>query len=59
MKKEYMSPAIDVISAQLNHEMLGKHSQQWGDAKEQNFEADDQLFNTETRNIWAEEEEEE
>ena len=30
-----------------------------GDAKEQNFETDDRLFNTDTRNIWAEENEEE
>jgi hypothetical protein len=29
------------------------------DAKEQNFEAGDQLFNTDTKNIWDTEEEEE
>ena len=59
MKKVYISPVTEIVESQMDQEVMAPHSQGWGDAKEQNFEADDQLFNTDTKNIWAEEEEEE
>lgn len=58
MKKNYVSPEIQVVKSAREGVIL-MHSDDWASGKEQNFEADDQLFNTDTKNIWAEEEEEE
>lgn len=59
MKKEYMSPAIDVITANLDQEMMGNHSYGDADAKEQTFDNEETFFNRDTKNIWETEEEEE
>lgn len=58
MKKKYVSPEVIIACSYLESKLLG-HSYGDADAKEQNFEADDRLFNTDTKNIWAEEDEEE
>lgn len=59
MKKEYMSPAIDVITANLDQEMMVGHSYGDADAKEQTFDNEETFFNRDTKNIWETEEEEE
>ena len=58
MKKKYIRPTLDVVASQLNEHLLD-HSFDWADAKEQTFENEETLFNTDTKNIWAEEDEEE
>ncbi len=56
-KKIYIKPELEVISHTPTQ--LLDQSADYVDAKEQNFEAGDQLFNTDTKNIWDTEEEEE
>lgn len=58
MKKEYIIPSIEVVVAQLDQEMMAGHSYGDADAKEQNLVEEDNFFNTDTRNIWADDEEE-
>ena len=58
MKKKYIRPTLEVVASQLNEHLMD-HSFGWADAKEQTFENEETLFNTDTKNIWAEEDEEE
>lgn len=59
MKKEYIKPQVETLTTNMECQILDGSWNNHGDAKEQNFETDDRLFNTDTRNIWAEENEEE
>jgi hypothetical protein len=58
MKKEYIKPQVETLTTVLDSQILEGSYLYHGDAKEENF-TDDNLFNTDTRNIWAEEVEEE
>ena len=57
MKRKYLSPFVEVVASLLKDRLMG-HSYGWADAKEQTFENEETLFNTDTKNIWAEEDEE-
>lgn len=59
MKKEYIIPAIEVVAAQLDQEMMAGHSLDEADAKQQTFENEETFFNRDTKNIWETEEGEE
>ena len=59
MKKEYIKPQVETLTTNMEGQILEGSWKNHGDAKEQDFETDDRLFNTDTRNIWAEENEEE
>lgn len=60
MKKEYIIPAIEIVSSQLEQAMMG-FSDDWADAKENSFEEEDasDLFKeTAPHNVWEDEEDE-
>jgi hypothetical protein len=60
MKKEYIIPAIEIVSSQLEQAMMG-FSDDWADAKENSFEDEDasDLFKeTAPHNLWEDAEDE-
>ena len=61
MKKEYIIPAIEIVSSQLEQAMMG-FSDDWADAKENSFDEEedtalDRIKNLEFPHIWEDEEE--
>ena len=58
MKKEYIKPQVETLTTNMECQILDGSYWFHGEAKEENV-ADENLFNTDTRNIWAEEDEEE
>lgn len=60
MKKEYIIPAIEIVSSQLEQAMMG-FSDDWADAKENSFEEEDAanpIKDVEFHNIWEDAEDE-
>ena len=60
MKKEYIIPAIEIVSSQLEQAMMG-FSDDWADAKENTFEEEDApnpIKDVEFHNIWEDAEDE-
>jgi hypothetical protein len=56
-KKIYIKPELEIYP--YTPTVMQDASADFVNAKEQNFEADERLFNTDTKNIWDTEEEEE
>lgn len=60
MKKEYIIPAIEIVSSQLEQAMMG-FSDDWADAKENSFEEEDApnpIKDIEFHDIWEDAEDE-
>lgn len=60
MKKEYIIPAIEIVSSQLEQAMMG-FSDDWADAKENSFEEEDApnpIKDVEFHDIWEDAEDE-
>lgn len=58
MKNKYVKPEVEVLSVEQSCSLLRGSELDHPDAKQQDM-VEDNLFNTDTKNIWAEEEEEE
>jgi hypothetical protein len=51
MKKNYVSPEIKVVKSTREGVIL-MHSQDWGDAKQNNFFEEDDVDNIKSNNLW-------